>query len=60
MGTLDEAGRLSGCDSGEVYRWIEAGEVHFIETADGRLYVCLASLVQKRGGSKQEVSGSRR
>ena len=27
-----------------VYRWIEAGLVHFSETVDGGLFVCLAPL----------------
>jgi hypothetical protein len=44
MVTLDEAARLSGCDSRTVFRQVEAGQVHFTETADGRLYICFASL----------------
>ena len=27
-----------------IYRWVESGKVHFTETADARLYICLASL----------------
>jgi hypothetical protein len=42
MVTLDEAVQLSGC--GTVYREVDAGQLHFSETADGSLFICLGSL----------------
>lgn len=27
-----------------IYRWVEAGRIHFTEEADGALLICLASL----------------
>jgi len=27
-----------------VYRWVEGGRLHFVETPGGELFVCLASL----------------
>ena len=40
----DEAAALAGVSPRTIYRWVEAGRVHFAETPDGRLSVCLASL----------------
>ena len=44
--TPDEAGSLAGVSVREVYRWVEAGRVHFIETSEGRLFICANSLCQ--------------
>ena len=40
----DEAARLKGVSTRTVFRWVEAGRVHFEETSEGDLFVCLASL----------------
>lgn len=40
----EEAAALCGVSPRTIYRWVEAGRVHFAETPDGRLSVCLASL----------------
>lgn len=44
--TPAEAARASGESLREIFRRIEAAEIHFIETPDGALLVCLASLNQ--------------
>ena len=38
------AARSSGESLREIFRRIEAAEIHFLETPDGRLLVCLDSL----------------
>ena len=49
MLTTEEAARLTGLSQRAVYRGVEAGAVHFTETADGRLFVCPASLSDAAG-----------
>ena len=44
MLTPDEAAALSGLSLRAIFRLVEAGGVHFLETAGGRLVVCPASL----------------
>lgn len=45
MVTVDEAASFAHVSSRAIYRWIEGGELHFIETADGRLVICLNSIL---------------
>ncbi len=49
MLTPEEAAQLSGLSQRAIYRSIEAGSVHFLETADGRLFVCPATLAPQAG-----------
>jgi hypothetical protein len=44
MLTPEEAAGLSGLSLRAIFRLVEAGGVHFLETAGGRLFVCPASL----------------
>ena len=44
MVTAAEAALKSNVSQLVVYRWIEAGLIHFEETVDGGLFVCLSSL----------------
>jgi len=44
MVTADEAANLAGVTTRTVYRRIEQGKVHFMETAEGRVLVCVNSL----------------
>jgi hypothetical protein len=44
MITPDEAAKLSGLSSRAVYRLVETESIHFIETHDGSLLICLKSL----------------
>lgn len=36
----EEAAVLAGTSTRTIYRWVEAGRLHFAETADGKLLVC--------------------
>ena len=49
MLTTEEAARLSGLSQRAICRGVEAGAVHFLETADGSLFVCPASLCDAAG-----------
>jgi hypothetical protein len=44
MLSSDEAARLLGVSERAIFRRVEARQVHFVETDDGRLYVCGSSL----------------
>lgn len=39
-----EAARLARLSLRTIYRWVEEGRVHFTETPDGELFICLNSL----------------
>jgi hypothetical protein len=43
------AAGLVGVRLRTIYRWIEDGRVHFTETQDDGIYVCLASLHARHG-----------
>ena len=43
MLTLQEAGQRAGVSQRTVYQWVDEGRIHFSETSDGELFVCLAS-----------------
>ena len=45
MITSDEAAALTGVSSRVIYRRLEEGEIHFIETARGELFICVKTLV---------------
>ena len=47
MVTPCEAARLSCGASRTIYRWIEADKLHFVETPEGQLFVCLSSLLEQ-------------
>ena len=44
MTTPDDAAKLGGISSRTVYRCVEAESLHFTETHDGSLLICLNSL----------------
>jgi len=46
MVTADEAAVISGASLRTICRRVEVGELHFNETGDGLLFICLNSLVQ--------------
>jgi len=48
MFTPEVAARLASVSQRTIYRWIEAGSLHFTETPDGGLLVCQASLLAGR------------
>ena len=45
MITPDEGAALSGVSTRVIYRRLEDGEIHFIETARGELFICVKTLV---------------
>ncbi|MEP7340242.1 MAG: hypothetical protein ABI977_21095 [Acidobacteriota bacterium] len=44
MATADQAAALAHVSTRAIYRQVENGQIHFTETADGQLFVCLNSL----------------
>jgi len=42
--TPNEAAALAGTDARTIFRSVESGEVHFIETGKGALLICAQSL----------------
>ena len=44
MLTPQEAAQQAGVSQRTVYRWVDEGVIHFAETAEGKLFVCLAPL----------------
>lgn len=44
MATPEQAVTLTGIHSRVIYGWVERAQVHFIETAEGHLLICLNSL----------------
>jgi len=45
MITADEAAALRGVSTRVIYRCLEDGAIHFIETSKGQLFICLKTLV---------------
>jgi RNA polymerase sigma factor (sigma-70 family) len=56
MAALEDAANLAGMRSREVYRAVEAGKLHFLETVEGRLLVCLNSLAIVSGKVTEDMS----
>lgn len=48
----EAAARAAAMSARQVYRLVEAGRVHFAETPDGALLVCLSSLVPQATGER--------
>jgi hypothetical protein len=46
--TAEEAATVAGVSTRTIYRWVEAEKVHFTETPDGSLLICLNSLLKKQ------------
>ena len=55
MATPEQAVTLTGIHSRTIYRWVEGGQVHFIETAEGHLLICLDSLLATHDNSLREI-----
>jgi hypothetical protein len=45
MVSVDEAALLTRLSARAIYRQVEASQLHFMETADGLLLVCIKSLL---------------
>lgn len=50
--TLEMIAIVTGLSVRSVFRMLEAGEIHFLETPNGSLFICLDSLL--RGDRDQE------
>jgi excisionase family DNA binding protein len=48
MLTPEEAALVAGVSQRTINRWVEAGKLHFTETPEGLLLICLNSLVSDR------------
>lgn len=44
MVTVDEAAERERTSSRAIYRRVEAGQLHFAETPEGHLFICLNSI----------------
>ena len=56
MLTAEEAARFAGTSTRMIYRRVEAGEIHYLETADGGLLVCARSVtsgIKKSAGEEE-------
>ena len=49
MLTPQQAATQAGVSDRTVYRWVDEGLIHFLETAEGSLFVCLAPLTIDAG-----------
>jgi len=47
MVTPDEAARAAGVNTRTIYRWIENAKVHYLETPDGKLFICSRALADR-------------
>ena len=47
MVTADQAAIVTGTSLRAVLRQVEAAQLHFTETAEGRLFICLTSLMAR-------------
>ena len=54
MVKVDEAATIAGVSSRTLYRWVEAEKVHFAETPEGLLLICLSSLAGNRPSDNPE------
>jgi hypothetical protein len=52
MVTGDEAAAHARVSSRTIYRWIETEKIHFIESREGTLLICLRSLGRLDGASE--------
>lgn len=44
----EEASAIAAVTPRTIYRWVEAGKLHFTESPDGWLLICLDSLINNR------------
>ena len=53
--TLEEAVAVAGVTSRAIHRWVEAEALHFAETPEGLLLVCLNSLAARAGLAESDA-----
>lgn len=44
----EHAATLTGIPARSIYRWVEAGKIHYTETATGKINVCVKTLLATR------------
>jgi hypothetical protein len=49
MVTAENASRIAQVTPRTIYRWAETGQLHFTESQDGLLLICIESLGDSRG-----------
>jgi hypothetical protein len=50
IATVQGAAREAGLNELAIYRLLDEGVLHFTEDSDGRVLICLNSLLKSRGG----------
>jgi hypothetical protein len=55
MITPNLAATLSGLNLRTLFRWIESGDIHFVETPEGNVLLCLNSVKAKAFPTESEV-----
>ena len=56
MATVEQVVTLTGIHSRAIYRSVERGRLHFIETAEGHLLICLNSLPAMADATESDFS----
>ena len=54
MVKVDDAATIARVSSRTMYRWVESDKVHFAETPEGLLLICLSSLAGNRPSDNPE------
>jgi|SRR5215472_721257 len=61
---VEDASTLAGAKTRTIYRWIEAGKLHFAESDKGLVLICARSLTtftaQNAGQERKQEKGSQR
>ncbi len=58
MLTPNLAAILSGINLRTLFRWIESGDIHFVETPVGNVFLCLGSVQAKAGNAEVQEAES--
>lgn len=51
---LDVAAAVAGVSQRTIFRWADAGEIHFCETEDGKAVFCLDSISRHETGNARK------
>lgn len=51
----DLAATMSGITLRNLFRWIESGQIHFVETTEGNVLICLQSVMAQAIQLEREV-----
>jgi predicted site-specific integrase-resolvase len=52
MVSVEEAATLAGVSQRAIFRWTEERRLHFVETPNGPLQICLNSVIEQIRGNK--------